>query len=49
MKKYNTPNFDILTIASTDVITTSPAPVFGAADEGSGVNWDWSKQDGVSM
>lgn len=43
MKKYNTPDFDILTIASADVITASPF----AREEGDGADWDWSKQPGV--
>lgn len=41
MKKYNTPEFNKVTLYSADCITLSG--LFGAISSGSGDEWDWSK------
>ena len=39
MKKYNTPNLEMIALVSNDCITTSGT--FGVALSGSGDEWDW--------
>ena len=40
MKKYNTPDLEIIVMHSNDCITTSET--FTVALSGSGDEWDWS-------